>query len=453
MANPSSRWDLVPVYGVYLKIDDTPSLGTVTFTLNSRITRDDGRIIYPDGATKVARVGVAEDQNSTVRSTVRAAWRAADQAANIMPNQAGAFDGTAWDTWWDDVVVPAAVFTSFPAVDDPDIVQAVPGVTVREQLQSGGGKQYTITPLLSHLDLTIPGINLGTIEVPPGSPSVPAPMYAKGIPGGIAGLDADGDVVDADGVKVVAGAAAVSSVAGKTGAVSLVKGDVGLGNVTNTADMDKPVSVAQGDAIAAAVASKADLVGGVIPTAQLPAIAISEFLGPVVSQSAMLALTGQKGDWAYRTDTGARWVITGNTPSSLSSWTVISEPGGAVASVNGSSGVVVLGAADVGASPVGHTHTAANVTDFSTAVLAVMDYLNDQVRDHTHYVIPFDSTSRAFGPIPTPWFGGGTDSRPWKVVFDATKDLTYDHATEAPNPTSHPLLDDGDDVLFFYVAP
>lgn len=37
----------------------------------------------------------------------------------------------------------------------------------------------------------------------------------------------------------------VSSVAGKTGAVTLVKGDVGLGNVDNTSDANKPVSTAQ----------------------------------------------------------------------------------------------------------------------------------------------------------------------------------------------------------------
>jgi hypothetical protein len=42
----------------------------------------------------------------------------------------------------------------------------------------------------------------------------------------------------------------VNSVAGKTGAVTLVKGDVGLGAVDNTADADKPVSTAQAAAIA-----------------------------------------------------------------------------------------------------------------------------------------------------------------------------------------------------------
>lgn len=42
----------------------------------------------------------------------------------------------------------------------------------------------------------------------------------------------------------------VTSVAGKVGAVSLVKGDVGLGNVDNTSDVNKPVSTAQQAALA-----------------------------------------------------------------------------------------------------------------------------------------------------------------------------------------------------------
>ena len=36
----------------------------------------------------------------------------------------------------------------------------------------------------------------------------------------------------------------VDSVAGKTGVVTLVKGDVGLGNVDNTSDAAKPISTA-----------------------------------------------------------------------------------------------------------------------------------------------------------------------------------------------------------------
>jgi hypothetical protein len=54
---------------------------------------------------------------------------------------------------------------------------------------------------------------------------------------------------------------AVASVAGKTGVVTLVKADVGLGNVDNTSDAAKPISTAQAAvnaAVAATVATKAD---------------------------------------------------------------------------------------------------------------------------------------------------------------------------------------------------
>lgn len=52
---------------------------------------------------------------------------------------------------------------------------------------------------------------------------------------------------------------AVTSVAGRTGVVTLVKGDVGLGNVSNTADADKPVSTATQTALDA----KSDITRGV----------------------------------------------------------------------------------------------------------------------------------------------------------------------------------------------
>ena len=45
-------------------------------------------------------------------------------------------------------------------------------------------------------------------------------------------------------VYITSGGGAVDSVAGKTGVVSLAKGDVGLANVDNTSDIDKPISTA-----------------------------------------------------------------------------------------------------------------------------------------------------------------------------------------------------------------
>lgn len=112
-------------------------------------------------------------------------------------------------------------------------------------------------------------------------------------------------------------------------------------------------SIAQVDA---ALTAKADLVGGVIPTAQIPSLAVTEFLGTVANEAAMLALTGQYGDWAIRSDTGSTWIITGSDPTQLSNWTAISYPTSPVSSVNGQTGVVVLGYDDVGAAAESHTH-------------------------------------------------------------------------------------------------
>lgn len=54
----------------------------------------------------------------------------------------------------------------------------------------------------------------------------------------------DGQVLATTGDTVGWKAAPVTSVAGKTGNVALLKSDVGLGNVDNTADADKPISTA-----------------------------------------------------------------------------------------------------------------------------------------------------------------------------------------------------------------
>ena len=195
------QWDSVPVWGVYHQMPgEVPVSGRVQFELAQRITRTDGRVIYPAGARVTVQIGNPDDQDAAVRAAVRSAWRARDQA------DAGAgFDANAWDVWWDTKILPAAVFTSFPAVDDPDIVQNKWEVKVTEQIT--GGKVYAVKPLREHLALPIPGVNLGLIEVPPGAPSAPLPFYAKGIAGGVAAIDDDGYVLDGNGKKVIGGAA------------------------------------------------------------------------------------------------------------------------------------------------------------------------------------------------------------------------------------------------------
>ena len=63
-----------------------------------------------------------------------------------------------------------------------------------------------------------------------------------------------------------------------------------------------------------------------IPDANIPAIAVTEYLGTAASQAAMLMIVGQKGDWIVRTDEGKVYVITGNDTTSLLSWTALTYP-------------------------------------------------------------------------------------------------------------------------------
>jgi hypothetical protein len=98
--------------------------------------------------------------------------------------------------------------------------------------------------------------------------------------------------------------------------------------------------------------------GGQIPAGQIPAIAVTSFLGVAANQAAMLALTGQEGDWCTRSDTQTVFVITGADPTLLAGWTELTYPAAPVVSVNGETGVVVLDAGDVGAATAAQGSTA-----------------------------------------------------------------------------------------------
>jgi hypothetical protein len=138
-----------------------------------------------------------------------------------------------------------------------------------------------------------------------------------------------------------------------TGTVAgITKAMVGLSNADNTSDANKPVSTATQTALNA----KADLVGGLVPTSQLPPLAINEVF-TVVSQAAMLALTAQRGDMAIRTDTGKTYVLSTDAPSTLADWKEVMA-GGQVISVAGKTGVVSLVKADVGLGNVDNTSDA-----------------------------------------------------------------------------------------------
>ena len=159
---------------------------------------------------------------------------------------------------------------------------------------------------------------------------------------------------------------------------SVTKAQVGLGNADNTADADKPVSTAA----QAALDAKADLVGGKVPTSQIPEVAITEYLGEAADQTAMLALDGQYGDWCVRTDDGKVYVITGPDPSDAGDWTAINYPASPVTSVAGKTGAVTLAKGDVGLGNADNTSDANKPV--STAQQAALDAKADDSALSSH---------------------------------------------------------------------
>lgn len=103
--------------------------------------------------------------------------------------------------------------------------------------------------------------------------------------------------------------------------------------------------------------SVASLVGGKVPSSQIPSIAITE-THVVDSEGAMLSLDAQVGDIAIRTDVSRTYVLGTNDPTQAENWYQLATPPAPVESVNGASGVVVLGPSDVGADPAGSASTA-----------------------------------------------------------------------------------------------
>lgn len=133
---------------------------------------------------------------------------------------------------------------------------------------------------------------------------------------------------------------------------------------TTALDSEASTRAAADSALTTALGDKADLVDGKVPTSQIPAIAISTFLGTAANEAAMLALVDseghppQPGDWCNRSDTSTAWVVIGDSPSALYSWGQINYPASPVTSVNGQTGVVVLGKSNVGLANVENTSDA-----------------------------------------------------------------------------------------------
>lgn len=149
---------------------------------------------------------------------------------------------------------------------------------------------------------------------------------------------------------------------------SVTKAQVGLSDVDNTSDANKPIS----SATQTALNDKADLVSGKLATSQIPALAITDTF-VVASEAAMLALTAQTGDIAIRSDESKTYILQGADSTILANWIHLQTPASSVLSVNGQTGVVVLAKADIGLANVDNTSDASKDSAATTLTNKTID--------------------------------------------------------------------------------
>lgn len=214
----------------------------------------------------------------------------------------------------------------------------------------------------------------------PETPTEKGVYYVVSVGGSFAGLTFEvGDWIISNGEvwEKVDNTDAVSSVAGKTGVVVLDKSDVGLSNVDNTSDVNKPISTAT----QAALNAKADLNSPALtgtPTAPTPTvednstrIATTEFvhdaLGSIVSGVASVsgsgAITVNNSDPANpvvglnNATTSAAGAMSAADKSKLDGIEAGAQVN-TVTSVAGKTGAVTVSKSDVGLSNVQNYATA-----------------------------------------------------------------------------------------------
>lgn len=126
----------------------------------------------------------------------------------------------------------------------------------------------------------------------------------------------------------------------------------GQHNEVNQAVLDLVASIGAAGGLATLNGS------GVVPDAQLPATAFTTGSQVVASQAEQLALNAPQGFIAIRSDQNISYIRNAGTAGTMADWTALPSPSDLVQSVNGQTGAVVLGAANVGAQPLDSDLTA-----------------------------------------------------------------------------------------------
>lgn len=166
------------------------------------------------------------------------------------------------------------------------------------------------------------------------------------------------------------------------------KNQVGLGNVDNTSDLNKPVS----NTTKAALDLKADLVGGKVPTSQLPDTVlgqmeyISTWNASTNTPTIPAANSSNKGHY-YKVSVAGNMNIDGNIDWNVGDWIVSNgtvwdkiDNTDKVSSVNGYSGAVNLTKSDLGLSNVDNTSD--EDKPVSTAQQSALDAKSNITHNH-----------------------------------------------------------------------
>lgn len=341
MVAPTPSWNLVRIYGTWRGQDGALLAGKFKVTIPARITNSTDDAIIPAG------VYASGDLQTTVTGS---------------PSL--------------DVLVPAT--------DDPDNDQTGWKVNIEVTFVSAAGEKYVIDVPVADRPVadggTGVGVNLRTIAMSAQIPQQVA-LYKVGVPGGLAQLDENGDVVDADGNPVTGGGGgaeltsyetqvetlsdypatfppeigttSTTAKAGDyqptwaqvTGKPAIPDSPDDIGAATSAQGAKADTAVQPGDLSAVATSGSAADLTGTLPTSVLPPLAINETF-VVANQTAMLALTAQRGDMAIRSDNGRTYVLATDSPSTLADWKEV-QAAGQVTAVAGKTGNVTLDAGDV----------------------------------------------------------------------------------------------------------
>jgi hypothetical protein len=253
---------------------------------------------------------------------------------------------------------------SLPATNDPAWLPVDWAYSVA--VHAGGGARGTLQ--LDYANVSVDLSALLQVDGPAVAGVSYVPLNQLGVAGGVAELDGDGDVIDADGNKITGGGGgAVDSVNGETGVVVLDATDVGAAATVHThtaSQISDSTTVGRAVLAAADAAAARTAIGAGTSSLALGTTGSTAAAGNDSRLSDARAPTAHA---ASHTDGGADEIsidgsqVTGGTvafarlPTGTSSTTVAignhthGGGGGAVDSVNGQTGTVVLAASDVGA--------------------------------------------------------------------------------------------------------